>query len=334
MVSVSGEVARRRISSWVVPALGYTISVVSLVWVYWGFDWKSELPKMAAADWRWVTLSVVADLGTYFCQGWRWKLLLTPIAPVRFLRSVQAVFVGLFANEILPFRSGELIRAFVMARWIAIPFSVSLSSAVVERLFDGVLLVLGFYLVTLFVEVPPYLGDVSLVLALLVLALSILVGIVMFHKHHAHAAVARSRWAAMLWHVVEALHAMGNSRWFYASAGASVLYLTLQVIPIYALSRAYNLDLSLGEAAVVLVILRLGTIIPQAPSNLGGFQFFAVVGLRLFGVEKDAATGFATIMFFVVTVPLWVGGAIAAAMTGIRIKELQSHARASLRAKN
>lgn len=333
MVSVSGEVARRRIGSWVVPVLGYAISAASLVWVYWGFDWKSELPKIAAADWRWVTLSVMADLGTYFCQGWRWKLLLTPIAPVRFLRSVQAVFVGLFANEILPFRSGELIRAFVMARWIDIPFAVSLSSAVVERLFDGVLLVLGFYLVTLFVEVPPYLDDVSLILALLVLALSILVGIVMFHKHHAHAAVARSRWAAMLWHVVEALHAMGNSRWFYGSAAASVFYLTLQVVPIYALARGYNVDLSLGEAAVVLVILRLGTIIPQAPSNIGGFQFFAVVALRLFGVEKDAATGFATIMFFVVTVPLWLGGAIAAAMAGVRIKELQGHAHASLREK-
>jgi uncharacterized protein (TIRG00374 family) len=334
MVSVSGEVARRKINSWLVPALGYTISIASLVWVYWGFDWKTELPIMAAADWRWVTLSVMADLGTYFCQGWRWKLLLTPIAPVKFLRSVQAVFVGLFANEILPFRSGELIRAYVMARWADIEFSVSLSSAVVERLFDGFLLVLGFYLVTFFVDVPSYLDNASLLLALLVLVLSILVGIVMFHKHHAHAAVARSRWAAGLWHVVEALHAMGNSRWFYASAGASVLYLTLQIIPIYALTRAYNLDLSLGEAAVVLVILRLGTIIPQAPSNIGGFQFFAVVALRLFGVEKDAATGFATIMFFVVTVPLWVGGAIAAALAGVRIKELQGHAHASLRKKH
>lgn len=331
MVSVSGEVSRRRASSWVVPALGYTVSVAALVWVYWGFDWKTELPKIAKADWRWVTLSVVADLATYFCQGWRWKLLLKPIAPARYLRSVQAVFVGLFANEVLPLRSGELIRAYVMARWTAIPFSVSLSSAVVERLFDGVLLVLGFYVATLFVEAPSYLGDASLILALLVVVLSVLVGIVMFHKHHAHAAVARSRWAEMLWHVVEALHSMGNSRWFLASAAVSVLYLGLQVIPIYALARAYDLDLPLGAAAVVLVILRLGTVVPQAPSNIGGFQFFTVVALRLFGVDKDAATGFATVMFFVVTVPLWLGGAIAAAMAGIGIRDMQGHARASLR---
>ena len=331
MVPVSGEASPRRASSWVVPALGYTVSVAALVWVYWGFDWKTELPKIATADWRWVTLSVVADLATYFCQGWRWKLLLTPIAPVRFLRSVQAVFVGLFANEILPFRSGELIRAYVMARWTAIPFSVSLSSAVVERLFDGVLLVLGFYVATLFVEAPSYLDDASLILALLVVVLSVLVGIVMFHKHHAHAAVARSRWAAMLWHVVEALHSMGNSRWFLVSAAVSVLYLGLQIIPIYALARAYGLDLRLGAAAVVLVVLRLGTIVPQAPSNIGGFQFFTVVALSLFGVDKDAATGFATVMFFVVTIPLWLGGAIAAAMAGIGIKEMQGQAQASLR---
>jgi uncharacterized protein (TIRG00374 family) len=333
MLSVSEEVSRRG-TKWVAPALGYTISVVSLVIVYWNFDWKTELPKIAAADWHWVTLSVVADLATYFCQGWRWQLLLKPIAPARFFRSVQAVFVGLFANEILPFRSGELIRAYVMARWTGITFSVSLSSAVVERLFDGILLVLGFFLVTLFVRVPSFVGDASLILTILVVALSILLGIVMFHKHRAHAAVAQSRWAEMLWHVVEALHAMGNSRWFYASAVVSVLYLSSQVMPIYALARGYSLDLSLGEAAVVLVILRLGTIVPQAPSNIGGFQFFAVVALRLFGVEKDTATGFATIMFFVVTVPLWLGGAVASAMAGIGIKDLQRHAQASLRNQN
>jgi glycosyltransferase 2 family protein len=315
----------------VIPVLGYAVSVAALVWVYWGFDWKTELPRIARADWRWVAVSVFADLATYFCQGWRWQLLLKPIAPARYLRSVQAVFVGLFANEVLPLRSGELIRAYVMARWTAIPFSVALSSAVVERLFDGVLLALGFYAVTLFIEAPSYLGDAGLILTVLVAVLSVMVAVVMFHKHHAHAAVARSRWAKALWHVVEALHLMGNSRWFLASAVVSALYLGLQIIPIYALARAYDLDLSLGATAVVLVILRLGTVIPQAPSNIGGFQFFAVVGLSLFGVDKDSATGFATIMFFVVTVPLWLGGAIATAMAGIRIKDMQSHAQASLR---
>jgi hypothetical protein len=332
MAPTAADVPRRRLTTWLIPALGYLVSIASLVWVYWGFDWKTELPKFAHANWWWVSLALVSDVAIYFCQGWRWSLLLRPVVRVRWLRSTQAVFIGLLANEVLPLRTGELVRGYIQSLWARIPFSVVVSSIVVERLFDGIILVAGFYVTTFYVEVPHYLRDISLSLAAILAVAALLVVIVMFHKHHAHAAVLRSRWAAMLWHVVEGLHAMGNSRWFCASALVSVLYLSLQVVPVYALMRAYNLDLSIGVAAVVLVILRIGTIVPQAPGNMGGFQFFTVVALRLFDVDKSAATSFATILFAAVTVPLWIGGAIAAAVAGVRLKDLQQQANSSLQA--
>ena len=131
MLSIPGPGGIRKTPSWLVPLIGYVISLVCLIWVYRGFDWKTELPKFAKADWGWVTVAVVADLLVYVLQGWRWRMLLKPIAHAPFLRTVQAVYIGLFANEILPFRSGELIRCYVQGRWIRIPFSVALSSAVI-----------------------------------------------------------------------------------------------------------------------------------------------------------------------------------------------------------
>jgi hypothetical protein len=330
MAPIAADVPRRRLATWLIPVLGYLVSIASLVWVYWGFDWKTELPKFAHANWWWVSLALLSDVAVYFCQGWRWSLLLRPVAPVRWLRSTQAVFIGLLANEVLPLRTGELVRGYIQSLWARIPFSVAVSSIVVERLFDGIILVAGFYVTTFFVEVPRYLRNLSLSLAVILAFAALLVAIVMFLKRHAHAAVSHSRWAEMLWHVVEGLHEMGNSRWFYASALVSVPYLALQVVPIYALMRAYNFDFSIGVATVVLVILRIGTILPQAPGNVGGFQFFTVVALRLFDVEKTAATSFATILFAAVTIPLWIGGALAAAMAGVRLKDLQRQANSSL----
>jgi glycosyltransferase 2 family protein len=327
MVSLSGEAARRRVPSWFIPALGYAISAAALVWVYWGFEWKTELPKLAAADWRWVTFAMAADIATYFFQGWRWSLLLRPVATARILRSVQAIFVGLFANSVLPLRTGEILRTLLQSRWVEIPVSVCLSSVLIERLLDGILLILCFYSVTYFVEVPGFLRDASLILAVVVGILSVLLGLVMFHKHHAHAAVSRSRWKDALWHVVEGLHAMGNSPTFIPAVAVSVMYLASQVIPIYALGRGLGLDISLGASAVVLVILRIGTVLPEAPSNVGVFQFFAVLGLQLFGLDKGVAAGFATLLFLVMTVPLWVGGAVACTLAGLRIRDLQHHAR-------
>ncbi len=328
MASSTGELPGRFSTNRLIPFVGYGVSAITLLWVYWGFDWRSELPKLAAADWRWVGLAMTADVATYFVQGWRWSLLLRPVAPARFLRSVQAIFVGLFANSVLPLRSGEIIRTYLQARWLDIEFPVSLSSALIERLLDGILLVLGFYITTLYVDVPGYLRDGSLILAIIVGILSLLLAFVMFHKHRAHAAVSKSRWADKLWHVVEGLHAMGNSRSFVAAAAISVLYLLSQVVPIYALARGLDLDVSPLELFVVLVIMRVGTVLPQAPSNVGGFQLFTVLALRIFEVEKGAAAGFATLLFLVMTSPLLVGGAIACALTGIRIQDLQHHARA------
>jgi len=331
MSTFTRSALRSRVSAWLYPAAGYAISLVCLVWVYRGFDWKSELPKLASADWRWITVAVLFDLAVYFIQGWRWRLLLMPVARPSLFRTVQAVFVGLFANEILPFRSGELVRGYAIAKWSQIPYSVALSSVAVERLFDGLWLVLGFYLIRPFLPVPGYIRDGGAILAGLLVVLALALGGVMFRKQHAHAAVSASRWSGVLFHVVEGLHAMGSSPSFYAALAVSFLYLALQVAPIYALMRSFDLDLPFLAAVVVLVILRLGTILPQAPGNVGGFQFFAVVGLRLFDVDKSTATSLATIMFVVVTVPLWVGGLIAIATAGVRLKDLHKGARSSFR---
>ena len=127
-------------------------------------------------------------------------------------------------------------------------------------------------------------------------------------------------------HVVEALHDMGRSRSFYYSFLASLSYLALQLVPIYALMMGYGLDLPFRAAMVTLVILRLGTLLPQAPGNVGSFQFFTVVALRLFGVDKSDATGFATLLFLVVTVPLWLAGFVATLTSGLGFGEIRRRA--------
>ena len=95
---------------------GYAISIACLIWVYRGFDWKGELPKLMQTDWRWVTVAVLADVVVYVVQGWRWNLLLQPLAPVPVMQTIQAIYIGLFANEVLPLRSGEVIRCYLLSR--------------------------------------------------------------------------------------------------------------------------------------------------------------------------------------------------------------------------
>ena len=317
---------KRKFPKWLKPLGGYAISVACLIWVYKGFDWHEELLRLKDTSLKWVMLAIVADILVYVVQGVRWNILLRPVGRLPVSKSVQAIYIGLFANELFPFRPGEVIRCFLQAHWARIHFTVSLSSAMIERLLDGVWLILGFYVASFFVDLPPILLLGSRILALLLAVLAGLFILAVYYHNHARRLIHKSRWADELLELADAMYAMANAPTFYAAIALSLLYLVLQVIPIWAVMQGYELDLPIGAAAVVLVMLRLGSIPPQMPGNVGTFQALAVAGVRLFGYDKAEATGFATLLFVVVTGPLWIGGFIALTATRMKLDDIRNAA--------
>src|SRR6476659_6827780 len=87
--------------------LTYALSVACLWWVLHDLDWKEFGENIRTIKWRWVAVAAVADVLVYVWQGWRWSLLLAPVERIPIERSVRAIYVGLFANEVLPFKTGE-----------------------------------------------------------------------------------------------------------------------------------------------------------------------------------------------------------------------------------
>jgi len=63
---------------------------------------------------------------------------------------------------------------------------------------------------------------------------------------------------------------------------------------------------------------------PNAPANVGTYQFFTVVGLTLFGVEKTLASGFSVVVFVLLTAPLWVIGILALNRSGMTLTEIRN----------
>ncbi|MCX6628677.1 MAG: lysylphosphatidylglycerol synthase transmembrane domain-containing protein, partial [Candidatus Solibacter sp.] len=318
---------RRRIPGWLPQVLGYSVSAACLIWVLHGFPLNELGPTLRSLDYWWVCLAVIADLAVYVAHGWRWTTLLAPVARVSFWRTVQAIYIGLFANEVLPLRPGEVIRCYLLAHWSDLRLSLTFASLGVERIIDGVWMVVAF-LITASVKrgIPR---DVTIGVQLLSLLLLIGAGIlfwIVMHKQHAHAVLSESRWSATLRHIVEGLHLMGNPRTLGLTAAISLLYLALQILSYFALMRAYGLDLSFWVAGGVLTLVRLITVVPNAPGNLGLTNLACVMALGLFEVEKNDAKTFSIILLVALTMPLLIGGAVATALTGLNIGELRDRA--------
>lgn len=315
--------------TWLGTTIVYSLSLACLLWVYHDFEWKTELPRLARIHWAWILVAVASDVLVYVSQAWRWNILLRPVVRLPIGKSVQAIYIGLFANEVLPLRGGELIRCYLLAIWNDIKFPLVLSSALIERLIDGVWLIVGFAFVSLFVNLPEEIQAGVWVLAALVAIIGALVLFAVFHKSFAHHVTTKHRWAEPIRMVVEGLHAMGRSKSFPVAVCASTVYLLLQVIPIHAMLEGYGVDLPMGSAAIVLVVLRLGTIVPGPPGNIGVFHLFCFLALnKVLGVDAQTAKLISGMMFFVVTVPLLAAGAVALALTGSEIREIYRRAHA------
>jgi uncharacterized protein (TIRG00374 family) len=241
---------------------------------------------------------------------------------------VQAIYIGLFANEVLPLRPGEIIRCYLLANWNDLRLSLAFASAAVERIIDGVWMLASFFVTAAFVRSIP--GEITfLVRGLGVLLFIALMGLfwVIRHKHHAHAAFQESRWSSTLRHVVEGLRLMGNPRTLVLTVGISLIYLGLQVLTVFALMRAYAIDYSFWVAGGVVVLVRLGTVVPNAPGNLGVANAACVMALSLFDLREGDAKTFSLLYWAASTLPLLIGGAIATALTGVNISELRNRAR-------
>jgi glycosyltransferase 2 family protein len=302
------------------------LSVASLVWVLQDFEADKLWGEVRAMKWSWVAAAVLFDILVYFLQGWRWSLLLRPVANIPFGQSIRAIYVGLFANEILPLRTGELIRCYLQGRWSKLPFTVVLSSALIERIFDGLWLIVCLLVTTQFVKLPELYTKLGEMLSIVVMLGGALLAGAMFFPHRTRATLEGHPWLAKLNVLLEDLYMIGHSRYLYLSAFASLPYLLLQVIPIYALAHAYGIPISVGQGFALMVILRLVAVVPQAPGNLGAFQAAAAFGLMLFGVDESLAKRFSFVMWAIITLPLLIVGFIALAVTGLRLGEIRRQA--------
>lgn len=307
------------------------VSLACLVWTLRDAhlsELKDDLLSMRWADWGWIGIAVVADIAVYLWQGLRWCVLLRPVVRVRYADAVSAIYVGLFANEILPFRAGEVLRCYLLGREAEFPFSVSISSALIERVFDGIWLCLCLLVTLQFVPIPRqvhYLVDGAYVLTVTVLVAAVVLGVVLFQRRRNRTATAPGvGWRHNLAVLMDDLALIGHSRYLALAFAQSLPYLLLQVIPIWATFRGYGFDLSIGVAFALMVMLRLGSAVPQAPGNLGLFMLITREVLQhIFNVVPDEAARFSLVLWGVVTLPLLIGGFIAADFTGAHLGDLR-----------
>jgi glycosyltransferase 2 family protein len=311
---------------------GYTVAAACLVFVFYDVRPGRLLQSLVAMNWMWVSLAIACDILGYFIQGGQWSLLLRPLGRISLIKTTQAVYAGLFTNEMLPLRAGEFVRIFLVSRWLSVDFLSVVPSVIVGRLFDGIWLATGIGLTAILIPLPKALVEGAEILGFTVLAGVLVLSFLILRREKSgveNREGKQKKWrplqfvSSLLGTTAEGVRAIGLTRRFAFSFMVSVFYLVFGVMAFWLVMRAYGIDLSMWRGAAALFIVRLGTFIPNTPSNLGTYQFFVVLALSLLGVDKTDAAGFSAVVFVILTIPLWIIGLCAIVRTGMKLGDIR-----------
>lgn len=310
---------------WPRAVIGYVLAAACLYWVLRGLNTRELLRRLEAMNLVWVAAAVLFDVLSYVCQGLRWKLLLRPVANISLLRTTQAIYAGLFVNEVLPMKLGEIVRAFLISRWASVKLSSVVPSILLERLADGIWLAIGIVMTIFFVPLPRRLVEAGDVFGIAILvALAIVAVLAHGGRRSTQPFTEKKSLASLVRGMSFELKVASRTRGALWSFLLSLLLLLLQGFSFWFVMRAYDLHVPLAAAFAVFIIVHLGTVIPAAPANVGSYQFFTVLGLTLFGVDKTTAAGFSLVVFTVLTAPLWAIGLWAFGSSGLTLLEVRS----------
>jgi uncharacterized protein (TIRG00374 family) len=236
------------------------------------------------------------------------------------------------ANNVLPARAGEFIRAYAGARLEGVPFSMAFATVVIDRVLDGLTVSAAFLLVLLIQPLPDEIkvagyGAGALYLA----ALLVLVGLIVRQGDTLHllSAVLSPLPARIRHFVLRTTEAFVGGLSVFRSAPLVLLATLISVaiwtgyaLGLYLMFLAFGLSLSLLQALVVLLILTIVLTIPASPGFIGTMHAAITFGLRLYGADPSQAFAVAIVYHITQYVPITLSGFVALWLERLSMTEL------------
>jgi uncharacterized protein (TIRG00374 family) len=309
--------------SWRV-ALGVLISAGFLAYAFHGQDYGRIREALKQANYWFMVPALcfyVVGVGVRAC---RWKFLLRPIVDIPTGEIVPINAVGFMANNILPLRTGELVRAYIVSQRFGVRKTAALATIAVERIFDG-LTMLGFILAAAaVVGLTSELQHIAIIA--FVLFAGVLIGLFMLTlggnlRDRLLQLVLgplptplADRVERMTESMLSGLSVLRHKRDLSLVAGLSVVAWLFEASTYWWVSRAFGHQLTsvLGFPQTLLTtgIANLATLIPSGPGYVGTFENgIGLVVSGALGVPKTTALSYAIVLHALLFFPVTFWGA-------------------------
>jgi uncharacterized protein (TIRG00374 family) len=316
-------------------------------WHHAPFQWRTFAASFVHLDWRWVALSLLLSIATYYGRALRWAIMLRPLRPHPNTWSIfKATTIG-FTAVVLLGRAGEFVRPYLISLREKVPLSSQLAAWFLERLCDlmAVLLVFSFAVSQIqasrarlgpalrwALETGGYAVAVMAVVCLVLLVMlarfsgmmrrRLLDALGFLPQRH------RERAARIVTAFMDGTAATKTQGSAIRLSLYTIFEWALIVLCVVCLFQACpeTAALTLQDVVIFIGFIAFGGVV-QIPGVGGGVQLVSVLVLtELYGIPIEVATSMAIVIWavtFVAVVPIGLGFAFHEGINWRKLKDLE-----------
>jgi hypothetical protein len=319
--------------------LGVLISILFIWLALRGLRLNEFWQAVKGANYFWLLPGIAVYFLAVWVRAWRWHYLLGPVKKIPTRQMFPITTIGYMGNNVYPARAGEVLRAVLLKRKEGVSVSASLATIIVERIFDGVVM-LGF----VFVNLPElakltggsgFVGNIQQValagsaaffgaLALFLLAAmfpQVTARIGFWFIEHLLPPRYHEKVAGLMSRFLEGLASLRSPFHALMVFFTSVIIWLLETGKYWLVMHAFPFQVSFFALMLMNGIVNLATTIPSAPGYIGTFDAPGIAVLAAYGVDHSVAAGYTLVLHVALWLPITLLGAYYLAREGIHWSE-------------
>lgn len=313
--------------------IGIVVSVFFLWLAFRKVDYQELAHALKNANYLWIFPNMALMVLSMWLRAYRWKFMVDPIKKVGMHRLFSSTMIGFMANNVLPVRLGEIVRAYSLGSKAGISRTASFATIVVERVFDGFSLLVLLWITLLMSPFPDWVktaGNLTLIITLATLLVLVLLEIrtepTLRFLNRLLGFLPKKisdKSSEVLFKFTTGLKVFRDLPSMIWILVFSVFVWGVVGISNYFIFLAFDLQPPIQASFILLVMVSLAISIPASPGYVGTFHFFSIAALSLYGYGKNIALPFSVVLHASQYIPITLIGLIYLKTEHLTLKVIQ-----------
>ncbi len=302
--------------------IGILISVVFLYLAFRKINFNEMVSAMGQANYWYLIPAAVFLFLTLWLRAYRWGIFFRPLKPMRMKNLLSALFIGYMANNILPFKLGEFLRAYSVGKSENFSKVASFATVVLERILDAISLLIVLGITFFFQSFPSYVKSSGLIILLVSLTAVLFLifaviktdGTLRFYRKVAGSFPRNlaDKGEKILRSLIDGLLILKKPQYYFiiciTTAAIWIFYILIFQMFIYAFNFQTDYRLPLLASTTVFAVTSISVTVPSSPGYVGTYHYLVMLGLAIYHVPSSEAFSYAVLIHLFNMLPVTVLG--------------------------